>query len=619
MSRVRNLGFLLAWSIGVTLCQIVPSSFPHFYNGIPNVDGNFSDSVAWQEYFRVDGPLPNITFPLTRSFAGNIPVDRADHPNNTLFFYAFETSTGSLTTNDTDKPWVIWLNGGPGSSSLAGLFLENGPIRIGPDYGASFNDFSWNTAADIVWIDQPVGTGFATADAEGYAVDEDQVAEDFFNFLENFVHVFPSLSKRPLFIAGESYSGKYIPYIAKAYFNFENPPVRLRKFAIGDGTMAAPEVYRLTSVTTVLETYPQIINFDPDVFNYFREQAHLCGLDVNLTYPQEKLIPTIILPVQPIFGVPSSSSNLQQELAKRAKTVSDLTSSKLSKRDRVRRRLQWKRDLSGRANGTIDLWYGCDLFDEMVDYALNFTFPWVGHDTSGFDTFNIPDALDPEAPLDASVFLNDPRVRTAIHAPTSKNWSLFFNPTYPFGNSFTAGGPMDFMSELATNSSANNVSWIIYSGNDDSQDAHRGSEITIQNTTFGGVRGFTRKPSTPWFDYQGKFGGIVHQERNITYVLFNRASHQVPIFQPAPALYFLQEFVLGDNPLGTVVENKEHISVIGGEDVSFADGVLPGEHNPIFYGSGTTQFSTIWPSETIAVWDSFILTATATASLMPRV
>lgn len=48
----------------------------------------------------------------------------------------------------------------------------------------------------------------------------------------------------------------------------------------------------------------------------------------------------------------------------------------LSKHERLRARDAWKRDLAGRANGTIDAWYGCDVYDEMVDYAINFTFPW---------------------------------------------------------------------------------------------------------------------------------------------------------------------------------------------------------------------------------------------------
>ena len=57
-------------------------------------------------------------------------------------------------------------------------------------------------------------------------------------------------------------------------------------------------------------------------------------------------------------------------------------SSQLSSRDifdidkREQRRKQWKRDLIGRSNGTLDPWYGCFLFEELYDYAINFTFPW---------------------------------------------------------------------------------------------------------------------------------------------------------------------------------------------------------------------------------------------------
>lgn len=51
---------------------------------------------------------------ISRSFAGNIPVNRDGHPNDTLFFWAFEKSEGSLTVDagTSDDPWIIWLNGG---------------------------------------------------------------------------------------------------------------------------------------------------------------------------------------------------------------------------------------------------------------------------------------------------------------------------------------------------------------------------------------------------------------------------------------------------------------------------------------------------------------------------
>lgn len=57
--------------------------------------------------------------------------------------------------------------------------------------------------------------------------------------------------------------------------------------------------------------------------------------------------------------------------------------------------------------------------------------------------------------------------------------------------------------------------------------------MVIQNTTFGGIQGFTRKPATPWYNDEGSLAGVVHQERNLTYVLFLGAGHEVPEYQPA--------------------------------------------------------------------------------------
>ena len=94
----------------------------------------------------------------------------------------------------------------------------------------------------------------------------------------------------------------------------------------------------------------------------------------------------------------------------------------------------------------------CVLFTLLCDEEwLIFGLNVEGHDEEGFDVYQIPDALDPEAPMDASVFLNgtsgrgrgcrastqclcvDDRVRAAIHAPTSKNWTDSIN--YPFSTS----------------------------------------------------------------------------------------------------------------------------------------------------------------------------------------
>ncbi|CDO69768.1 hypothetical protein BN946_scf184766.g13 [Trametes cinnabarina] len=562
--------------------QDVPSSWPHDYPGKPH--GDFSP--AWQDYFEVKERLPNATWPISRNFAGNLPVNRAGHPNDTLFFWAFEKEPGSLTAHADKRsiePWGIWLNGGPGSSSLIGLTSENGPIHINSDFSASQNNFSWDRLADYVWVDQPVGVGFSTADSAGYVHDEDEMGRDFMGFLFNLVKVFPSLKTRPLYLTGESYAGTYIPYIMKTYFGLADPPVKIAKFAIGDGTVGSAEVYELVPTVNTIETYPQLVGYDPATFEYFREQEHLCGYDLNLTYPGCGHFPTLkFIPGQ---GVAAQSMDSASRLnpATRARRQQKLRNVvQLAKRASQGKRrdeaLVQKRDLSGRANGTIDPWYGCDIYDEMIDYAVNFSLPWsIKHDDIfGFDIYQVPDALDPEANMDASAFFNDPRTRAALHAPTSKNWQGTI--LYPF-----LGDPTS-------------------EGND---------PMVIQNTTFGGIQGFTRRPSTPWFDDNGERGGIVHQERNWTYVLIEGAGHLVPYTNPLRGFILLRDFILGNNQTGLVTNSSGTVSVVGGESSSLAVDAIPGQLG-IYVGSFSTQSTYTYPSATIAAWSNYIVTATAT-------
>ncbi|TDL23044.1 alpha/beta-hydrolase [Rickenella mellea] len=604
-----------------------PSSFPHVYPGKPN--GPLS--AAWQKYYEVTAPLPNVTFPLPRSFAGNIPVNRPGHPNDTLFFWGFEKKNGSLTVQSSTDPWLIWLQGGPGSSSMAGLVLENGPLRIQADVSMAGNKYSWNNLVDSFWIDQPVGTGFSTADSQGYVLDDDQMADDFLQFLSNLVKVFPSLATRPLYLTGESYAGRWIPYITKALFATNKPPVQLKKIAIGDGTMASWNVFAELPTVSVLETYPQLINYDPQVFKYFEQQERLCGYNVNLTYPQTGgkfasiFLPSAVDPNSPFFftGPPQAQAQSRTSLSLQKKTYAKYLNSAASTKvkravtkreiERERRHNEWKRSLALRPNGTLDTWYGCNLWEEMWDYAVNYTFPWTG----GPDTenpYDIPDALNPEPANDTGIsldptFFNDPRTRTAIHAPTSMNWTEGI--WYPFGNTYSnippSADPMVFMDALAANASAHGVGIVFYSGNDDSLIPHRGTEVTIQNMTFGGIQGFTKKPSTAWTDDSGTFAGIIHQERGLAYALLQGASHLLPNKKPAASFYLLREFILGNNKAGTVQASG---TVVGGENKALAADIMPGQSG-IVMGSGNQRTTTYWPSATVAAWNSFLAKETS--------
>jgi len=276
--------------------------------------------------------------------------------------------------------------------------------------------------------------------------------------------------------------------------------------------------------------------------------------------------------------------------------------------------------LAGRANGTIDPWYGCYLLEEMWDFAKNFSLPWSTSTDHTFNIYDVPDALDPPVTLNPSAYINDDLVRTAVHAPLSA-WSpspIF--GVYPFGstlrrapNSNPYGDPspepMVFFDQLMADASRLGVSVIIYSGNDDSLVPHWGTQVVIQNTTWGGIQGFSKAPSTPWTDDQGNFAGMIHQERGLTYAIIYGSGHQVPYYKSEVAKIFLREFILGNNATGTFANGR----TIGGESSDLSSGVLPGE-NKIFTGAGTTQGVVSAPQATVAAWKKFIKLATKSES-----
>ena len=146
--------------------------------------------------------------------------------------------------SEPDKdPLIIWLQGGPGCSSMLGLYTENGPYNFKFDkdhvkdpFELVKNKFSWNNAANVMYVDQPIGTGFSFTDSwSAFRMTEDQVAEDFYIFIHNFLLKYPKFQGREIFLTGESYAGHYIPVIARTLQLKDDPWINLAGLAIGNG------------------------------------------------------------------------------------------------------------------------------------------------------------------------------------------------------------------------------------------------------------------------------------------------------------------------------------------------------------------------------------------------
>eukprot|EP01102_Stenamoeba_stenopodia_P016417 TRINITY_DN5740_c0_g1_i3.p1 TRINITY_DN5740_c0_g1~~TRINITY_DN5740_c0_g1_i3.p1 ORF type:complete len:472 (+),score=127.60 TRINITY_DN5740_c0_g1_i3:47-1462(+) len=168
-------------------------------------------------------------------YTGYLPVN--DSLDNALF-YLFSPSLNNPATD----PLLVWMNGGPGASSLLGCFIENGPALISGNTSYPklvINPYSWTNNASVIFIDNPVGTGYSyAASFDNIPQTETQVAGDLLSAFEVFFVMFEEYQTNPFFITGESYAGKYIPSFATAIYENNlrgGNYINLVGIAIGDG------------------------------------------------------------------------------------------------------------------------------------------------------------------------------------------------------------------------------------------------------------------------------------------------------------------------------------------------------------------------------------------------
>jgi len=165
---------------------------------------------------------PNIT-----SYAGYLTVDEKCDSN--LFFWYFPSQNNPLK-----DPVSVWLQGGPGSTSFFGLLTENGPYNLNLDGSLELRKYSWNRNSSVIYIDNPVGTGYSYTTNKCYAKNQTIVGQNLLTGLEQFFQIFPEISQNPFYLTGESYAGKYVPAAAYAILT-SNSSINLQGVMIGNG------------------------------------------------------------------------------------------------------------------------------------------------------------------------------------------------------------------------------------------------------------------------------------------------------------------------------------------------------------------------------------------------
>lgn len=165
-----------------------------------------------------------------QSYSGYFTVNK-EH-NSNLFFWFFPAMV-----NPDNAPVLLWLQGGPGASSLLGLFTENGPFKPMNKHGLKLRQYSWTRNHNVIYIDNPVGSGYSFTNG-GYVKSEQEVGQQLYTALLQFFQLFPKLQNNEFYVSGESYAGKYVPAVAYTIHR-SNPSaaqkINLAGLTIGNG------------------------------------------------------------------------------------------------------------------------------------------------------------------------------------------------------------------------------------------------------------------------------------------------------------------------------------------------------------------------------------------------
>ncbi|OQS02728.1 serine protease family S10 [Thraustotheca clavata] len=198
--------FLFAIALAPVAIALTPAAQAHQVDELPNYKGN--NPINFHHY------------------AGHI-----DLPSNGQKMFYWHVESQHSPEND---PLVLWLNGGPGCSSLGGFFTEIGPFVVQRDLSVKLNQYTWARKTNLVFLESPAGVGFSQPVLNATDYNDEFTSDRAFEFLEQFTKAYPQFKNRDFYITGESYAGIYIPFLVEKMLQTPTTGLNLKGYAIGN-------------------------------------------------------------------------------------------------------------------------------------------------------------------------------------------------------------------------------------------------------------------------------------------------------------------------------------------------------------------------------------------------
>ncbi|KAL1222185.1 Serine carboxypeptidase-like 18 [Cardamine amara subsp. amara] len=179
-----------------------------------------------------EGPLP---FHLETGYIGVGEGEKVQ-----LFYYFIKSEN-----NPKKDPLILWLTGGPACTTLSALAFEIGPLTFKTEgYNGSLpslisTSYSWTKVASIIFLDQPVGTGFSyTTTPLAQKPSDTGEAKQTYEFLQKWLVEYPEFISNPLYVGGDSYAGIVVPPIVQQISigndHGYNPQINLKGYVLGN-------------------------------------------------------------------------------------------------------------------------------------------------------------------------------------------------------------------------------------------------------------------------------------------------------------------------------------------------------------------------------------------------
>ncbi|KAI3873559.1 hypothetical protein MKW92_018064 [Papaver armeniacum] len=260
------------------------------------------------------GPLP---FYLETGYVSVDASYEEDSPSNidygskdTEMFYYFAESE----RNPEEDPLVFWFTGGPRCSSLSALFFEIGPLNMDIDGFKGglpklvLNRDSWTKVANIIFPDAPIDTGFSySKSSPNLHVGDEESSKSIHQFVIKWLIGHPELKSNPLYIGGDSYSGKIVPVVVQYLINDietqKYPFLNLKGYLLGnpvtnkqlDHTARVPYAYGMGLLSYELfesmkeNCKGKYVNFDLDNVNCLKDRLKFqeCTSNINQAHITE--------------------------------------------------------------------------------------------------------------------------------------------------------------------------------------------------------------------------------------------------------------------------------------------------------------------------------------------